>query len=70
MHPTNKLQKELMLIVLPVAVHVQQTCEDEENEGRKDSNEDPHRLLSVDVCQNRHDTRASTQQSCLFIPHD
>lgn len=28
--------------ILPVAVHVQQPKENDENEGRKDRNEDPH----------------------------
>lgn len=37
---------------LPVAVHVEQPCEDKEEKGSEDSDEDPNRLLGLEVCHN------------------
>lgn len=52
-----------MINALPVAVHVEQPCEDEEDEGREDSNEDPNRLLGMEICN--QPTRASIQLTVL-----
>lgn len=41
-----------MIPLLPVTVHVQQPCEDEEDEGSEDHDEDPRRLLSMEICRN------------------
>lgn len=49
-----------MINVLPVTVHVEQPCEDEEDEGREDSNEDPNRLLRMEICN---------QPTCILIQH-
>lgn len=56
-----------MINALPVAVHVEQPCEDEEDEGREDSNEDPNRLLRMEICN--QPTCILIVLYCLIFPH-